>query len=132
MSVEIPKSQQRPTVPLPEFKQPAVNIGQEILYYDDYDSANPPRPGWVTAVSDNSVNVSVIVDGAQNLLPRNGCRHINDPNRELMVRVISQGDGGLWDFAKPKPSPIYADALARIAKLEEIVADLMKATSKKS
>ena len=122
MNQDIPRSQMVPKGPLPEFTQPPVRIGQEILYYDDYknESSNPVRHGWVTSVNDQSVNVSVMVDGAQNLLVRNGVRHIKDPNQELVRRIIAMNDGGLWDYREK----VEGEAAVRILALEETVADL--------
>jgi len=78
-----------------EFKMPAVEVGDIVLWYGDGNVSTAPCPAIVTKATEANVAL-VCFDDAYVMGPKVGVMHVDDPR----VRQHPDERGG-WDF-RPK------------------------------
>ena len=76
------------------YQQPVVKTGMVVNWYTYSNQRDTPRMGFVDRVYQNSIDVTVIHNGA--CYAYNGCRHISDP----VYRKNPEwgGENGCWDY----------------------------------
>jgi hypothetical protein len=88
------------------YKMPAANVGPCLWFPSLKDE---PMPALITSVGYNAVNLSVVGEGNRGFLPRDGVRHVSDPD---VTRNPMAMKSGLWDYtADQKAVQRLAEAL---------------------
>jgi hypothetical protein len=77
-----------------QYKQPRVHVGMVVHWYDGGRRMVTPVAAIVTAVAEQMVDLSVVVPLSLGFLPKQGVRHVDDPD----TRLIDQADVGAWDY----------------------------------
>ncbi len=75
------------------YVMPKPRIGDTVLWHDDLESENPPMPAWVTRVSEDCLDLSILEHGVPKPLLKDGVRHINDPDKAKIKRL----EAGCWE-----------------------------------
>jgi hypothetical protein len=79
----------------PAYQMPEIGLGRTVLWYDSL-GAPPTAMAHVTAVGSDSVSLAVLGPGYHNFLVKEGVRHVDHPNKE-MIRAT---DMGVWDYTE--------------------------------
>jgi hypothetical protein len=94
----------------PAYEMPPVELGDTVLWH-----ASPEEPpvcsAVVTDIGHETINCSCLHRNFYNMEPKDGVRHKDHPNRD----IIATTEQGCWSH-----KPGFLDAAARIAELEAI------------
>lgn len=77
-----------------QFRQPWVEVGMTVLWFAERSGSNPPSPGLVTEVHDQTITANVFDQSTIGGVPKQGIRHKNDPR----LRDHVDNDAGCWDY----------------------------------
>ena len=93
------------------FVMPPVEVGQIVHWYPDGDRNQQPHAAIVTRVANRTVSLNTVVPSILNFLPREGVRHVNDPD----ARQVEFRENGAWDYTKQHRE--HLELLRAVAKL---------------
>jgi hypothetical protein len=99
-------------MPAPKYAMPPARLGFALWRSDKH--SKEAIPAIVTAYGDRSVNLTVWAEDNRGGIPKDGVRHISDPEIEQM----SGYSAGVWD---------YADDTKELLQLRHVVASLVDA-----
>ena len=108
-------------MPEPKYVMPPARVGFAVWYPDKTNFLASPIPCIVTVASDRSVSLTVWAEDNKGGLPKDGVRHISDPEVDKMAGYTA----GVWDYA-PDTKELFAFK-ARLGGLETGVAALIEA-----
>lgn len=80
-----------------DYAMPAVQVGQTVQWFYHYKGQHEPLAALVTKVSDRTLSLLVFHPGFHNGVPKDGVRHVSDPDRKALDAAASD-DVGCWDF----------------------------------
>lgn len=78
------------------FVQPIVHIGSPVLWYLGGRATSDPYVGIVTRVGFRSVDLVFFAQGSEIVRPREGVRHISDPE----IKDNERQNSGAWDLTE--------------------------------
>lgn len=90
----------------PDWKMPAVQVGQVVLWNWNRGSKDP-SPAIVIGVGNTTVNLAVHASGIKDHTIKSGVRHQDDP----FLRTMPSHDGGVW-LLTPRDERINAMLVA--------------------
>lgn len=105
-----------------QFDMPRISQGKTVLWYPDRHVPNDSYTAFVTRVGDRSIDLSIMRPDSTTLYIRNGVRHRNDPDGEIIDR---SGDG-VWDFPEDQDSGMMLNVVKTIKALADRVERLEK------
>lgn len=80
------------SVPVPDdYRMPAVEVGDMVNWHPEQD-ADPVATAVVTKVGPETVALSVIEHNMYNMLSRDGVRHKDHPDRQ----IVRSTEEGVW------------------------------------
>lgn len=79
-----------------QFDMPRIAQGKTVLWFPDRHTPQDVFTAFVTHVSDRSIDLSIMRPDIVTLFIRNGVRHRNDPDGD----IIDRSGNGVWDFTE--------------------------------
>ena len=74
------------------YRSPKANVGATVLWFTQ--PGGEPYPGFVTAVGQDTLNVTVWGDGSRIGQPKTAVRHVTDP----VLLKLQNPEAGCWDY----------------------------------
>lgn len=78
------------------FDMPRIAQSKPVLWFPDRHTPQDCYTAFVTKVADRSVDLCIMRPDCTTLFIRNGVRHRNDPDGE----IIDRSGNGVWDFTE--------------------------------
>jgi hypothetical protein len=82
--------------PVDVYTMPAVEVGDQVVWYDSGDVNSNANAAVVTAVNAYGVELRVLNTGTVSGTYKRGVRHITDP--KLKINEFLRAEGG-WDYS---------------------------------
>lgn len=79
-----------------QFDMPRISQAKPVLWFPDRHTPEDVYTATVTRVADRSVDLAIMRPDSTTLFIRNGVRHRNDPDGE----IIDRSGNGVWDFTE--------------------------------